>query len=437
MKHIHFIGIGGSGTSAAAAIAKASGYKVSGCDKNPHTEFTEKFNSDELLTGHSSSHLEGVDILAITPAVTSLDPDNEELQEAKKREIEILSWQQFMGKYLMEGRFVITVCGTHGKSTTTAMIGQILEDASLDPTVELGAIVPKWGTNYRIGKGEYFVAEADEFNDNFLSFTPNITVVTNIEMDHPEYFKNFDELKESFIRFLMQTKQIVVANINDPNVSEVIKTAMKLPPQDGQKYLDRNENVQYLDYSKNEINLKLKVPGEHNKLNALAAFQVGLLLGLEPSTINHSLSTFTGIGRRFEYIGEFNGAQIYSDFGHHPTEIKITMKAAREKFGDKKIWLIYQPHMFSRTKYLFDDFVKVFKSIPVDQTIITDIYPSREVDTGLVKSWQLVESIKKEGVQYKSPEELKETLHKDIKEGDILFFMGAGDIDTLARKLAG
>lgn len=423
-KHVHFMGVAGSGASAVAAIAQAQGFKVTGCDKNINQEeFTKPFKKNQLLSGHSASHLGGGSmILAVTPAIFSLDPDNDELREARKLGIEILTWQEFLGKYLLKDKFVIAVCGTHGKSTTTAMIGLLLEDAGLDPTVELGAIVPKWGSNFRVGKSKYFVVEADEYNDNFLHYHPDIAVVTNIEMDHPEFFKDLNHYKESFYQFLKQSKSAIVANLLDPTVNNISQ-------------LDDRSKVKYLDYSKNSFNFPLKVLGQHNKLNAQAVMQVGLLLGINAETIQKSLQSYTGIGRRFEYLGKFKGADVYSDFGHHPTEIKVTVEAARQKFPDQKMWLIFEPHMFSRTKYLFDDFVKVFKSLPSDQTIILDIYPSREVDTGKVKSWQIVQSVKKTNVRYNSPEEIKETLSREVEKGDVLIFMGAGDIDKLAKKL--
>lgn len=394
---VHFLGIGGSGESAIAAISQAQGFEITGCDLNPYNEFTKVFKENQLFTGHSPKHLD-CDLLVVTPAIFSQDPNNPELKEAKN--IPILTWQKFLGKYLLKDKFVIAVCGTHGKSTTTAMIGQMLEDAGGDPTVELGAIVPSWGSNFRRGKGRYFVVEADEFNDNFLNYTPDITVVTNIEMDHPEYFKDLEAVKISFAKFKSQSKKV----FDKPN-SKLIK-------------------------------FKLKVPGEFNVANASLAFQVGLALGFNPKIIRESLASYKGVGRRFEYLGKFKGADVYSDFGHHPTEIKVTIEAAREKFPDRKLWLIYEPHMFTRTKYLFDDFVKVFKTLSADQIIILDIYPSREVDTGKVKSWQIVQSVKKTNVRYNSPEEIKNTLNREIAKGDVIFFMGAGDIDKLARKLA-
>lgn len=416
---VHFLGIGGSGESAIAAIAQAEGFEVTGCDLNPHNEFTKVFKKDQLFTGHSPKHLD-CDLLVVTPAILSLDSDNPELKEARQ----VLTWQQFLGQYLLKDKFVIAVCGTHGKSTTTAMIGEILESGGLDPTVELGAIVNNWGNNFRIGKSKYFVVEADEFNDNFLNFTPDIAIVTNIEMDHPEFFKNLSHYKESFKKFLLKTKQTIVANISDPNIAEILKSLMKESP------------VNVIDYSKNEINFELEVIGRHNKLNAQAAMQVGLLLEVEPLREVQPLSEFAGIGRRFEYLGQFKGADVYSDFGHHPTEIKITVEATREKFPNRKLWLIYEPHMFSRTKILFDVFVEVFKKTPADQIIILDIYASREIDTGKVKSWQIVQSVKKSNVRYNSPEEINNTLSREIEKNDVILFMGAGDIDKLARKLA-
>ena len=397
---IHFLGIGGSGASAAAAIAQAQGFEVTGCDLEPQNEFTTPFQTSQLFKGHNPKHLEGVDILAVTPAIFSLDPDNPELVTAKQNGIPVMTWQQFLGEYLTKNKFVIAVCGTHGKTTTTAMIAQMLEDANLDPTVELGAIDPRWGKNFRVGKGKYFVIEADEFNDNFLHFKPDITVVTNIEMDHPEYFKDFASVKKSFTKFKSQSKKV----FDKPNPGL--------------------------------IKFKLQVAGKFNVANASLAFQVGLALDLDPKVIRKSLANYQGVSRRFEYIGEFRGAKVFSDFGHHPTEIKVTIQAVREKFPKNIILLIYQPHMFSRTKALFGDFVKVFKNLSADKTFIMDIYPSREVDTGLVSSKQLAETVGKSGVKYTNWEDLKKELPGFVKKGDVLFFMGAGDIDKYARDLA-
>ena len=431
-KKVHFLGIGGSGASAVAAIANSYGFEVTGCDLNPFNEFTSSAFQPgvvKLNKGHSPDHLlDTIDILAVTPAIFSLDPKNPELLEAKKLGIEILTWQQFMGKYLEGGKFVIAVAGTHGKTTTTAMVAQILEDAHLDPTVELGTIIPKWKSNYRVGKSKFFITEADEFNDNFLASHPDITVLTNIEMDHPEYFKDFESYKQSLLKFLYQVKGKIIANLSDPGVSAVLETF--------QKDKEKKYNPEIIDYSKSEINFPLKVMGEFNKLNATAAFQVGLTLGIDPTIIRSSLMRFSGTQRRLEHLGKFKGADIYSDFGHHPTEIKVTMEAVREKYPQRRIILIFQPHMFSRTKALFDDFVKVLKDLPVNQVMVMDIYPSREKDTGLISSKDLVEAIKNPLVAYiGSLQEAEKFIELGIRIGDLVIFMGAGNIDELARKL--
>ena len=197
----------------------------------------------------------------------------------------------------------------------------------------------------------------------------------------------------------------------------------------------KQTSVTSFDYSNDDYNLNLKIPGEFNKLNASAAFRVGLLLGLNPQIIKESLQNYTGVGRRFEYIGDYKNAQVYSDFGHHPTEIKKTMEAARQKFPKQRIVLVYQPHMFSRTKALFNDFIKVFGSIPVNKIILTDIYPSREADAGLVHAKDLVDTANLDILVYHSKNELVEILGGEIKPDDVVFFMGAGDIDKLARKI--
>lgn len=424
-KHVHFMGISGSGASAVASIAQSQGFSVTGCsDKDVKNEFTLNFEDSQLFEGHSPEHLEGVDILAITPAILSWDPKNAELERAREKGIEVLTWQEFMGKYLTKNKFVIAVCGTHGKSTTTAMAGKLLEDAGLDPSVELGAIIQQWQTNFRVGRSKFFVVEADEYNNNFFAVVPDIAIVTSIEMDHPEFFKDFNEYKESFYKFLISTKQTIIANISDSAVALVVKDLMK------------HSSVKCVDYSKNEINFPLKVIGDFNKLNASSIFQLGLILNIDPAIIQKSLLGFLGISKRFEKLGEFNGAEVYTDFAHHPTEIEVTSQAIRKKFPSKKITLVFQPHMFSRTKALLDSFVSVFKNTPFNECFIVDIYHSREEDKGLINSQELVRAINKTRVKYApSFERLEKSLRESIKSGEVLVFMGAGIVDQIGKKL--
>ncbi len=422
-KTVHFLGIAGSGTSACALLAEAAGFKVSGCDKNLSGEFTELLGNIPTSEGHSPKHLENIDILAVTPAVLSLDPNNPELLEAKQKGLEVITWQEFMGKYLTQNKFIIAVSGTHGKSTTTAMIGKILEDSRLDPTVLMGATTSFWNSNFRIGKSKYFVIEADEFNNNFLSLTPDISVVTNIEFDHPEFFADFEIYKNSFRSFLSGTKNIIIANLSDLNTKNTLEEEpanKMLPP--------------VIDYSKNLIDFPLKITGLHNKLNASAAFNLALNLEIQPEKIKQSLQNFPGIGRRMELIGEVNGAKIFSDFAHHPTAIKVATNQIKKEFPNKDITIIYQPHMFSRTKALFKEFAEAFQSLYVKKIAMLDIYPSREKDTGIISTKDLVEAINKPSVIYtKSVKQIFEQLKPELTEKDVLVFMGAGDIDQLVK----
>ncbi len=449
IKKVHFLGIAGSGTSACAKLAEAAGYEVSGCDSNLSGEFADILGDVETFDKHDPKHLEGVDILALTPAILSLDPNNPEIEKAKELGIKIMTWQQFLGKYLTRGKTVIAICGTHGKSTTTAMTAKVLEDAGLDPTVLLGATIPEWGSNYRIpssslrlpekgrvggesrrgnqNQQEYFVIEADEFNNNYTALNPDFTVLTNIEYDHPEFFPSYDDYQNSFRNFLHKTKILILANLSDDN------SAVTLKEKD---IADINFFPPVSDYSKNLIDFPLKVYGKRNVLNASAAFNLALNLEIDPEIIRESLKSFSGIGRRMELIGEINGAQIYSDFGHHPTEIKVTTDELRQNFPEKQIYVIYQPHMFSRTKALYKDFVNVFKNIKVDGTFIIDIYPSRELDPGDINSRMLVKAINRDNVRYS--EDLSKTFNEltnELTSNDILLFMGAGDIDAKIRSL--
>lgn len=426
-KSVHFLGIAGSGTSACAKLAEAAGFKVSGCDKNLSGEFAEILENIPTVEGHDPSHLENIDILAVTPAVLSLDPNNPELLEAKKRKIKILTWQQFLGKYLTKKKFVIAVCGTHGKSTTTAMIGKILEDANFDPTVILGATTPFWKANYRLGKSKYLVVEADEFNDNYQSLTPDISILTNLEFDHPEFFKDFASYQSSFRNFLAKTKHLIIANLNEKNSATLLQE---------KEIIEENLFPPVVDFSKNQIDFPLKVSGQHNILNASAAFNLALNLEISPEKAKHSLQNFSGIGRRMELIGEINGAKIFSDFAHHPTAVKTATEEIQKTYPHKQIWLVYQPHMFSRTKALFNEFVETFKNLKVAGVSIIDIYPSREKDTGLIHSKDLVKAINKPNIKYNdSLEEIFKSLHQNLSENVIVIFMGAGDIDSKIKEL--
>lgn len=430
--HVHFMGIGGSGMSAVASIALESGFKVSGCDlQGPtiYTKFLEK-KGVKIYKGHSASHLRGVDILTVTPAVFDLSPDHPEFTNAKKKGI-VLTWQEFMGKYLQKDKFLLCVAGTHGKTTTTAMLGLVLEEAGFDPTVELGAIVPKWGANFRVGKSKYFVCEADEFHNNFLNYHPNLTILTNIEMDHPEYFKDFAAVLESFANFVRGSKNgILVACGDDEGVRRLIEKKLK------------NWSGKIIRYSLSQWE-KEKIPlnlfGDHNRRNALGVLAAARVLGIEKEVVKKALADFRGAGRRMELVGEIKGVKVFDDYAHHPTQVKATLAGVRETFPKSRIWAVFQPHMFSRTKVLLDKFKNAFDL--VDEVILVDIYASREAKDETkhtIHSRDVLRVIENPSKRYiGSLKETSKFLAKNVRKGDIVVCMGAGDIYKVSRWLVG
>lgn len=420
-KKVHFVGIGGAGVSAVAAFAKAEGFEITGCDLDQTSQFLDSLKNAgvTIFPEHDPEHLDKIDTLVVSPAIESLDPNNPELTAAKQKNIPVLIGEKFLSNNLLKSKKVIAISGVHGKSTTTAMIGKILEDAGLHPSVMVGAVVSDWGKNYRIGSGEYFVLEADEYQEKFLLYSPYISVVTAIEMDHPEYFKNLDQIKQSFQKFVDKTAA-------DGRV--VLGKNVALDPQGKQKFiLGKDFQVE---------NLNLKLIGDFNQSNAAIAFQVAKLIGVSEQQARTSLERFSGVGRRFEFRGEERGIKIFDDYAHHPTAIAATAGAAREKFPNQKIWLVYQPHMFSRTKYLETEFIETFKTVPADQVILVDIFAARQDNRENISSKQIVDQVNRSNVRYIGDfENTAYFLAKNLNVGDVVIVMGAGDIYKLSGLL--
>ncbi len=336
------MGIGGSGMASAAAIAKAYGYEISGCDLK--------------TSGHDVKHLENIDILAVTPAVYYQPTHHPELTTAESLGI-AMTWQEFMGNYLHKDKFVICIAGTHGKSTTTAMVGKLLEQAGLDPTVEFGA-----NNGHRIGKSKYFVTEADEFYSNFLHYHPDIVILNNIELDHPEYFKTTENMLNIFQSFIDQT-DLLIYNTDSLLIHKLVLPKNSIP------------------YSVKEFpkDLILKIPGEHNKANATGVIKLAGLLKLLKKDYVKALENFTGIGRRLEELGTVNGVTVIDDYANHPTAFQANIKAVKEKYN-KPIWAIIEPHTFSRLRAVLPDLASALKG--ADHVIISKIFASREADPG-------------------------------------------------------
>ncbi|MEK7550934.1 MAG: cyanophycin synthetase [Patescibacteria group bacterium] len=381
---LHFMGVKGSGMAGIYSLASKMGYDVTGCDLE--------------ADGHDVCHLKGIDILVVTPAVFYKNSKHPELMEAQKRGI-VLTWQEFLSKYLLKGKKVIAIAGTHGKSTTTAMIGKLLIDAGLDPIVVLGAKVPAWGGSSRFGKGEYAVIEADEFNNNFLNYTPEITIVTNIEFDHPDFFKSEVEVKESFKKFKAQSKFII-------------------------------DSAQVRKFN-------LKVLGEHNQRNASFVYELGKRLGISEEKIIKSIESFEGIGRRMELISNKNGVKIYDDYAHHPTAIKTTLEGLRSKYPDAKILAIIEPHGYKRTKALLPLYKNIFDS--VDEVIIGPIFQARDKIDKSITPEKVAQISRHRNIQViKNIKNLKSVTGKAVKirNYDVVVVMGAGKSNLWAQKLS-
>lgn len=418
---IHFIGIGGIGISAIARMMILDGKKVSGSDASLSivTEELKKIGA-EIFVGHSGDNIRDVDLVVYTTAIAK---DNPELQRAIILNIPMYSYPQMLG-LISADKFTIAVSGTHGKTTTTAMIARILVDAKLDPTVIVGSLLKDEKSNLVVGKSEYFVVEACEYRRAFLNLNPKIIAITNIEEDHLDYYEDLRDIQMAFSEFVSKLgeEDVLVCNPNDDNLKIIVGLA----------------KCKIVDYSKQFLDgLRLMVPGRHNLENAKAALAVAKYIGVDEEIARHSLKNFSGTWRRFEYKGKTeNGVLVYDDYAHHPTEIKATLKGAREFFGDRKIFCVFQPHLFSRTRFLLEEFSKSFND--ADIVLLADIYASRETDDRRVHSKDLAEKINQfseNAVYLGSFDKIRDYLNKNMKSGDVIITMGAGDIYRITEDL--
>lgn len=393
---IHMMGIGGSGMAGVAHIAQEAGYEVTGCDLEGSTAYAKN-----IFRGHSPDHLNGVDLLVVTPAVYFQNSGSPELVEGQKRKI-VMTWQEFLGNVLLKDKKLICVAGTHGKSTTTAMAGKLLIDAGFDPIVVLGANVLEWGGSSHFGKGEYAVVEADEFNNNFLNYHPEIAIINNIEFDHPDFFKNEDEVRESFNKFIgnLWGEKILITEKDNP----------------GKRF-------------------KLKIFGEHNQKNANMVYVLGKKLGIDEKVIVKSIESFIGIGRRMELISDKGGIKVYDDYAHHPTAIAATLEGLRSMYPKARIWAIDELHGFARTNALLSKYKHSFDF--ADKVIIGPIFKARDKETfGITPELVAEKTQHKDAVGMNSFEEIKKTVAANLKQGDVILVMGAGKSYIWAREIA-
>jgi UDP-N-acetylmuramate--alanine ligase len=431
------MGIGGSGMSGVADMAQELGYSVSGCDLEISTPYLKKLLKKNIviLEGHSPSHVEDVDILAVTPATFFQNKDSTEILAAKK----VMTWQKFLGEYLHVGKEVVCVAGTHGKSTTSAMLSLVLEAAGEDPLVMVGATIPEWGSNARVGKGSLFVTEADEFYDNFLNYSPDTIILNNIEFDHPDFFKDEAQLFTSFTTFIERLKgsKTLIANQDDPGVLKLLSSINPVMKVIGYS-LNQVDNVKLLEdkttFTFRDIPFELQVAGEHNISNALGVITFALERKLSVEQLQKALFEFKGIGRRMEFIGKKKGISVYDDYAHHPTAIAATLKAIKQKHPESRILAIVEPHTFSRTKALLPLYKDVF--VDADDVVIAPIFKSRDTDDFGLTGMSIVEEVNQKNIRYiDNFDKIIDWVLVNTQENDVIIVMGAGKSYTLSRSI--
>lgn len=435
--------------SGLAHISLNRGYNVTGSDwvKNNITEELQKLGAN-IVYGHDVCNSAGIENASVVVHTAAAKPDNPEMILAKQLGKKIIDRAEFLGAIMKEYPHSINVAGTHGKTTTTSMLAHALIYAELDPTISVGGVLDLIGGNIRTGNSDYFVTEACEYTNSFLKFYPTVALITNIEEDHLDFFSGIDEIRESFRAFakLTENRGCVVAMWDDKNVRKALSdTGLNIITYGlGSDCKYRAENLEYRAgypefdvYSddKEITRLHLNVPGVHNVLNALATVAVCDILGIKPDTAAKGIETFVGTHRRFEKKGFVNGAIVIDDYAHHPTEIKATLKAAKD-FEHNKIRCIFQPHTYSRTRTLWNEFVEAFDN--ADELILTHIYAAREKFDGVTKPENLAEDIKKRGVSVKYIDDfsqIAEYIKETAEPGDIIFTMGAGDVTNIGAMI--
>lgn len=446
-RRIHFIGIDGISMSALALIMQKRGWQVAGSDLK-QSDLTRRLikGGATFYLGHAKENVLGAEVVVFTAAIK---PDNPELVAARESNATVLSRAEFLGTLMGEARYGIAISGSHGKTTTTALVGLLCEHAGLDPTVLIGGELDALGGNVKVGSSDYFVAEACEYVETFLALRPMLGVILNIDADHLDYFGDLDHVKAAFLRFarLIPARGLLVACRDDANVREILANAkcpvvtyglmqgadwwaaeIELRPSGESMF-----NVYYRDENLGRVTLG--VPGRHNIQNALAGLAVGNHLSIPFATMAATLKAFRGTHRRFQPKGKFRGATIVDDYAHHPTEIRATLAAARA-LGPRRMVVVFQPHTYTRTKTLLNEFAVCFSD--ADEVIITDIYAAREQNNHGISSQHLVDKIKAErsSVHYiGSLEDATAFLSTRLGEGDLLLTMGAGDVHYVGEAL--
>ena len=453
VKHIHFIGIGGVGMGGIAEVLLNLGYQISGSDlaNNPLIEHLKKLGAIVMI-GHDPEYLEGADVVVVTTAVNE---DNIELQAAREQRIPVVPRAEMLAE-LMRFSYGIAIAGTHGKTTTTSLVAALLSEGDLDPTFVIGGRLNSAGSNAKLGSGRYLVAEADESDASFLFLQPMISVVTNIDEDHmATYDGDFDKLKATFIEFLhhLPFYGLAVLCMDDPVVRELLEDVIRPVMTYG---TDDGADFQLLDFKQSQgqshfsvidkksdhtFPITLNMPGLHNALNATAALTVARNLGVSIEACQRGLKQFTGVNRRFDILGEISTVNgevlLIDDYGHHPTEIAATVTAIRASWPERRLVVVFQPHRYSRTRDLFEDFTHILST--VDVLVVMEVYAAGEHKIAGADAKSLCRAIRLRGqiepVFAENKQDLFEILPGLLADNDALITLGAGDIGSMIREL--
>jgi UDP-N-acetylmuramate--alanine ligase len=439
IKRIHMVGIGGSGMSGIAEILLDLGYSVTGSDlaEGPTVERLRRLGA-VIAAGHERSNVGDAQVLVRSTAVRD---DNPEVREARERSIPIIPRAEMLAE-LMRLKTGIAVAGTHGKTTTTSFLATIFKDAGMEPTVIIGGRLNSYGSNALMGEGEYLIAEADESDGSFLCLFPIITVITNVDADHLDFYRDLEEIKAAFVRFMNKIPFYGVNVVcgDDPVIQEILPQVKRpvltygLGPESELRAEITSCNGGYtfrvLLRGTPWGEITLAQPGRHNVLNALGAIGVALEAGVPREAIIHGLQFFGGVGRRFERKGERGGVLVVDDYGHHPTEIRATIATARECYPDRRLVVLFQPHRFTRTKALFGEFCQAFEG--VDQLLLTEIYPASEAPIPGVSGTSLAQGIRQVSsiaVEFFTDfERTADALPSLLRPGDLFVTLGAGSV---------
>lgn len=448
--HVHFIGIGGISMSGLAEILLEKGFTISGSDSK-ESDLTDILTSKgaTIFYGQKAENIiPGIQLVVYTAAIHE---DNPEFAEAKAQQLPMLSRAQLLGQIMDNYEKSIAVAGTHGKTTTTSMISEILMAAKADPTISVGGILPSIGGNLRVGASSVFVSEACEYTNSFLNFRPKYSIILNVEAEHLDFFKDLDDIRHSFRKFAGNTLADGATIING-EISNYEELTHNLPQEIITYGFDSSFDFYATDVTYNEkacpaftvmhhdkkvADIQLSVPGRHNASNALAAAALAVTMGLDTDAIVRGLDAFGGANRRFQYKGTVDGVTVIDDYAHHPTEIRATLSAA-QNYPHQRLVLVFQPHTYSRTKAFLDDFADVLSM--ADVVVLADIFAAREKNTYGVSSKDILTRLKAKGTEayyFPSFEEIEKFLLKKCVNGDLLITMGAGNVVEIGEALLG